>query len=172
MKNLLSLGMALMLPAVWACSEPRTEVVELRHYPVSDLTGVLTRAGVEFDTDVSSDGNGALRIRAEAPTTVRLYETGDLDVENSRLTFQARLRTEDLEGKAYLEMWAAFEGKGEFFSRALDQPLSGTVEWSTQETPFFLKKGENPSNVKLNLVIDGTGTAWIDDIHLVQGPLR
>ena len=24
----------------------------------------------------------------------------------------------------------------------------------------FLKKGENPDNVKLNLVINGTGTVW------------
>jgi hypothetical protein len=172
MKDVLSLAIALSLLAVWACSDPPGEVVSLRHYPVSDLEGVLTRTGVELDTSVTSDGNGSLRIRAEAPTTVRLYETGDVDVENSRLTFKAHLRTEDLEGRAYLEMWAAFEGQGEFFSRALDQPLSGTVEWSTQETPFFLKRGENPSNVKLNLVIDGTGTAWVDDIQLVQGPLR
>jgi len=28
------------------------------------------------------------------------------------------------------------------------------------------KKGENPDNVKLNLVINGKGTAWIDNIRL------
>jgi hypothetical protein len=39
----------------------------------------------------------------------------------------------------------------------------------TQETPFFLKKGENPNNVKLNLVIDGKGMVWIDDIRLFRG---
>jgi hypothetical protein len=39
-------------------------------------------------------------------------------------------------------------------------------------TPFFLKKGENPENVKLNLVVDGVGTVWIDDIQLIRGPLR
>lgn len=37
--------------------------------------------------------------------------------------------------------------------------------------PFFLQKGENPDNVKLNLVIEGKGTVWIDDIHLYKGPL-
>jgi hypothetical protein len=45
------------------------------------------------------------------------------------------------------------------------------MDWVTQETPFFLKPGENPDNVKLNLVIEGKGTVWIDDISLVKGPL-
>lgn len=170
-KDVLALGMALLLLGVWACSEPVREVVELRHYPVADLEGLLTRSGVELDTVVTSDGNGALRIRAERPTTVRLYETGDLDVEDALLIYRAKLRTEGLEGRAYLEMWCDFEGRGEFFSRALQAPLTGTVDWSSQETPFFLKAGENPRNVRLNLVIEGTGTAWVDDIHLLRGTL-
>jgi hypothetical protein len=40
-----------------------------------------------------------------------------------------------------------------------------------QETPFFLKKGENPDNVKINLVVNGKGSVWIDDIRLVKAPL-
>jgi hypothetical protein len=133
---------------------------------------VITRSGVELDTDISSDGGGSLRIAAAQPTTVRLFETGDLDVENARLSYQAKLRTENVRGKVYLEMWCRFPGKGEFFSRALDTALSGTVEWASQETPFFLKSGENPDNVRLNLVIEGSGTVWIDDIRLVQTALR
>lgn len=69
-------------------------------------------------------------------------------------------------------MWCQFSGKGEYFSRALHAPLSGSNEWTTQETPFFLKKGENPSNVKLNVVINGSGTVWVDDIRLIKGPLK
>ena len=69
-------------------------------------------------------------------------------------------------------MWCQFTGKGEYFSRDLSSPLTGTTDWSTEETPFFLKKGENPDNVKLNLVIEGKGTVWIADIGLLQGPLR
>jgi hypothetical protein len=48
---------------------------------------------------------------------------------------------------------------------------TGEVEWTHQETPFFLKKGENPDNVQLNLVVNGSGTVWIDDIKLMRGPL-
>ena len=86
--------------------------------------------------------------------------------------YQARLRTEDVQGQVYLEMWCHFPDKGEFFSRSVDTPLTGSTEWTTEETPFSLKKGENPDFVKLNLVFDGTGTVWIDDIRLLKAPLE
>ena len=78
------------------------------------------------------------------------------------------MRTENFVGRAYLEMWCWFDDRGEFFSRDLYSPLTGNVDWSSEETIFNLKKGENPDNVKLNLVIEGKGTVWIDDIHLLE----
>jgi hypothetical protein len=133
---------------------------------------IITQSGVQIDKAVSSDGKGSLRITATEPTVVRLFEVGDIDVANARLIYQAKVRTENVEGKVYLEMWCHFPGKGEFFSRGLQTPLTGTTEWTTEETPFFLQKGENPDNVKLNLIIEGKGTAWIDDIRLLKGPLK
>jgi hypothetical protein len=132
----------------------------------------MTQSGVQFDKEVSSDGNGSLKIIATEPTVVRLFELGDIDIENARLIYQAKVRTEGVEGQVFLEMWCHFPGKGEFFSRGLQTPLTGTTNWTTEETPFFLKKGENPDNVKLNLVINGKGTAWIDDIRVLKGPLQ
>lgn len=153
------------------CSKLSGSVVELKHYPVENLDGFVTRTDVVLDKTISSDGNGSFRITADEPTTVRLYETGDLNVENARLIYRAKLRTEDLKGKAYLEMLCQFNGKGEFFSKGLNAPLSGTTDWTTVETPFFLKKGENPDNVRLNVVVDGKGTVWVDDVRLLKGPL-
>jgi hypothetical protein len=139
---------------------------------MDSMEGIITRSNVGIDKNISSDGNGSLRITSTKPSVVRLFETGDIDVENARLIYQARVRTENVDGHVYLEMWCHFPGKGEFFSRGLQTPLTGTTEWTTEETPFFLKKGENPDNVKLNLVIKGKGTAWIDDIRLLKAPLR
>jgi len=65
-----------------------------------------------------------------------------------------------------------FSGKGEFFSRGLQTPLMGTTNWATEETPFLLKEGENPDNVKLNVVIQGKGTVWVDNICLLKAPLQ
>jgi hypothetical protein len=147
-------------------------VVELKRFPIDSLEGIITQSGVQFDKEVSSDGNGSLKMVATELTAVRLFELGDIDVENARLIYQAKVRTEGVEGQVYLEMWCHFPGKGEFFSRGLQTPLTGTTNWTTEETPFFLKKGENPDNVKLNLVINGKGTAWIDDIRVLKGPLQ
>jgi len=165
-----SLAFALAL-LVAGCSQPAARVLELKHFPIDSIDGIITRSQVTFDRHISSDGNGSLRIDAQEPMTVRLFETGNLDVENARILYRAKVRTKDVEGQVYLEMWCHFPGKGEFFSRALHTPLTGTTEWTTQETPFFLNKGENPDNIRLNLVVDGRGTAWIDDIRLMQGPL-
>jgi hypothetical protein len=153
------------------CPNPTKQVVEIKHFPIDSMEGIITRSGVGIDRDISSDGNGSLRITATKPAVIRLFEIGDMDVENARLIYQAQVRTENVEGQVYLEMWCHFPGEGEFFSRGLQTPLTGTTEWTTEETPFFLKKGENPDNLKLNLVINGKGTAWIDDIRLLRAPL-
>jgi hypothetical protein len=57
------------------------------------------------------------------------------------------------------------------FKVALQSPLSGSNDWSSMTTLFFLKEGQNPDNIKINIVIDGKGTAWIDDICLLKTPL-
>jgi len=154
------------------CSTKSDETLELKHYPLDTLDGIITRSNIALDKDISSDQRGSLRITTSTPTTLRLYETGDINIDDTRLIYQAKLRTAGLEGQVYLEMWCHFPGKGEFFSRALHAPLTGTTEWILQETAFFLKKGENPDDIKLNIVINGKGTVWIDDLRLLKGPLQ
>lgn len=166
--------LGLVLPFAVGCSSEDAQsgpAPELLRYPVDDLEGVIAQSGAEFDPAVSADGNGSLRLTATQPTSFRLFETGDLDIEDALLLYRASIRTERVEGSAYLEMWVQVPGFGEAFSRDLQTPLSGSNEWSTEETPFFLQAGQNPENVRLNLVIDGRGTVWIDDIRLTRGPL-
>ncbi|MDY6972326.1 MAG: hypothetical protein SV775_08350 [Thermodesulfobacteriota bacterium] len=162
----------LLVLFVAACSTKSAGTTEIVSYPIDSLEGIITKSGIQMDEKITSDGNGSLRITADKPSTIRLYETGDIDIENARLIYQARLRTEGVEGQVYIEMWCCFPGTGEFFSRALQSPLSGSNEWTLQETHFFLKKSENPDNVKINLVVGGKGTVWIDDIHLIRASLN
>ena len=172
MRNFVLCLCAVLFFVLVGCSKPSQEVMELKRFPIDSLEGIITQSGVQFDKEVSSDGKGSLKIIATEPTTVRLYELGGIDIENARLIYQAKVRTEGVEGQVYLEMWCHFPGKGEFFSRGLQTPLTGTTNWTTEEAPFFLKKGENPDNVKLNLVINGKGIAWIDDIRVLKAPLQ
>ena len=154
------------------CQTATIDTEVLKRIPVDNTDGVLTQSGVAFDHAVTSDGAGALRIDASGPIVVRLYEVSGLSIEDARLIYRARVKTENLEGQAFLEMWCVIPGMGEYFSRSLQSPMSGTADWSTQETPFFLQKGQRPDLVKLNVVINGRGTLWIDDIVLSRGPLK
>jgi hypothetical protein len=162
---------SLVLALASGCSPASGSEEILAEFPIDSIDEVITRSGVTIDSEISADGSGSLRVEATEPTTVRIVEIEDPSVENARLIYRARLRSEGLVGKAYLEMWCIFPGLGEFFSRALHSPLSGTNEWTSQETPFFLKQGQDPSTVKLNLVVEGKGTVWIDQIVLAKGPL-
>ncbi len=160
---------ALLVTGCQAASDPPHT---LRTFAVDNMDGVLTQSGVSLDTAVSSDGNGSLRIDATAPTVVRLYELPGPFADDGRLVYRAKVKAEKLDGQAFLEMWCAFPGMGEYFSRSLQSPISGTVDWSTVETPFFLKRGQKPDLIKLNIVVNGRGTVWIDDITLMRGPLK
>lgn len=168
MKKLVFTAWCIVVLAILSCSQAK----ELKHFPVDNLDGVISKSEVELDKEVSSDGKGSLKIVALEPIVINLYEVRDINIENARLMYQAKVRTENIAGKVYLEMWCHFPGRGEYFSRGLQSPLTGTKDWITVETPFFMRKGEKPDYVKLNLVINGKGTAWIDDIRLIKGPLK
>ena len=105
------------------------------------------------------------------PQTVRLFEIAEPGAEQCMITYRAKLKSEGLDGQAYLEMWCRFPGKGEFFSRGLDNPLTGSNDWASYQTPFFLKKGEKPDLIKLNLVVKGTGKVWVKDVEVLKSPL-
>lgn len=157
-----------LLLLLLSCSKISTEVTELKHFPVDNLNGIITQSGVVLDKENSSDGNGSLKIVTEAPTVIQLFETGNLNVEDATINYSAKVKTENVQGQVYLEMWCAFDESGEYFSRGLDKSIAGSKDWTTLETDFFLKAGENPDNIRLNIVIAGTGTVWIDDVRLVK----
>lgn len=169
--RLLMLVFALAIIII-ACSRQSDKVTVLKSFPLDDLQGLIAQSGVQMDGQISSDGKGSLRIDASEPGTVPLFEVHDINIDNTRLIYHAKVRAENITGQVYLEMLCHFPGKGEFFSRGQGTLLSGTTDWTTQETPFFLQKGEKPDYIKLNLVINGRGTAWIDDVELIRGPLR
>lgn len=149
--------------ATWfGIGEDPTKIPRLiRAFGPDDAT--LSRDGI------TADGKG-WRIDAEEDQVVRLFELADTGVGNCMLTYRAALKSEDLQGRAYLEMWCRLPGMGEFFSRGLHQTIKRTTEWSSYEIPFRLKKGQRPDLIKLNLVVEGRGTVWIRSVELLEMP--
>jgi hypothetical protein len=156
-----------------ACTGKEPPAVDLKNFAVTKDTAAISKDGLSFDNRVSSDGNGSFRLHSGGGHTVfELFEIDTVNVDDVRLIYGAKVKAENVQGTSYLEMWCGFEGKGEFFSRSLDSPIAGTLDWTSVETPFFLKRGERVSTVKLNFVMEGKGTVWVDDVRLMKAPLK
>jgi hypothetical protein len=158
----ISITMALTLLATSARAQ------ELKKLSLDDASLIGTT--IQTDTQVKAEGKGSIKITTRWPTTICLGEVSGLDVENAALIYRARVKS-DLDGTAYLEMWAHVGG-GQFFSRGMNDVVSQKTDWKTIQTPFMFQKGQKPEKVTLNLVINGKGTVWIDDVVLTKERLK
>ncbi|MGH7630690.1 MAG: hypothetical protein ACREOF_15160 [Gemmatimonadales bacterium] len=127
-------------------------------------TPTITQGGIRAE-------QGAWRIDATAEQSIRLFEVDNPAVDQCLLTYRAELKAEGLKGRAFLEMWCRLPGRGEFFSKGIHQAISGTVNWARSEIPFYLKSGQKPDLIKLNLAVEGMGTVWLRNIELLKTPL-
>jgi len=115
--------------------------------------------------------HGAWRIDVNEGQTIRLFEVENPDVEQCLLTYRAELKPEGLKGRSFFEMWCRLPGRGEFFSKGYQQAVSGTADWARYEIQFYLKRGQRPDLIKLNIVVEGVGTVWLRNIELHKTPL-
>jgi predicted Ser/Thr protein kinase len=130
----------------------------------------FTAADKPIAADLVPAGNNGWMVTCSGPKTLALFEVANPGVEQCRVTYQAQLKSEGFTGQAYLEMWCEFPNSGQFFSRGLQNPLVGTNDWATYQTPFFLKTGERPNLLKLNLVVEGQGKVFIRDVRVFASP--
>jgi hypothetical protein len=146
----------------------RASAQDLKKLSLDDSSSI----GLKLTTDsvVKVEGAASLRIETRWPTSVCLGEVSRLDAEGAQLLFRARVRT-DLEGDAFLEMWVQVAG-GQYFSRGMNSRVGGKSDWKAIQTPFTLQKGQKPDNVTLNIIVNGKGTVWVDDVVLSKAANR
>jgi tRNA A-37 threonylcarbamoyl transferase component Bud32 len=83
--------------------------------------------------------NGAWFLNVTNAQVVRLFEWADPNLDQGTLLYRAQLKTDDVQGRAYLEMLCRFPGRGTFFSRGLQNSLSGTTDWTACQIPFLIE---------------------------------
>lgn len=140
----------------------------LKKLNLDDASAIGTT--IRTDTQVKAEGKGSIKVSTKWPTTICLGEVAGLKIENAKLVYSAKVKS-DLDGSAYLELWAHVGG-GQYFSRGMNDPISGKTDWKTIQTPFLFQKGQKPEKVTLNVVINGKGTIWIDDVVLSSEALK
>jgi hypothetical protein len=143
---------------------------ELKRIGLDDASGLGLQ--IQSDSTVKVEGKGSIKITTKWATTVCLAEVPGPDVENAKLVYKAKVKS-DLQGQAtaFLEMWAHVGG-GQYFSRGMNDVVQGKSDWKGIQTPFMFQKGQKPTKVTLNIVINGPGTVWVDDIVLSKEPLK
>jgi hypothetical protein len=141
---------------------------DLKKLSLDDASSIGTT--IQTDSKVKTEGKGSVRITTKHPTTVCLGEVTGLEIENAKLIYKAKVKSE-LDGVAFLEMWAHIGG-GQYFSKGMNDPIKGKSDWKSIQTPFMFQKGQKPDKVVLNLVINGKGTVWVDDVVLSKAPLK
>jgi hypothetical protein len=151
------------LKSLFKGPEPAGPPQTLRTFRTSDPP--ITKDRVLVDQD------GWL-IDSRENQTVNLFEVPATGEEQCMLTFKAKLKSNGLQGRAFLEMWCRVPGFGEFFSKGLNKAVRATTDWASYEIPFFLKKGQKADLIKLNLVVEGIGKTWIKDVELLKTPLK
>ncbi len=151
------------LKSLFKQPEPAGPPQKIRGFSSSD--SLITKDGVTADSD-------GWRIEFHETRTFHLFEVPDPGIEQCMLTYRAQIKTMNVQGRVYLEMWCRLPERGEFFSKGLNQTVKGTTDWASYEIPFYLKKGQQPTLVKLNVAAEGDGTFWIKDIELLQTPLK
>lgn len=111
-------------------------------------------------------------INSDESVTVRLFELDPGDIENGMVTYKASIKSETVKKQGYLEMWCRLPGKGEFFSKGLNNTVKGSNDWASYEIPFYLKKEQNPDLLKLNFTLEGGGKIWLKDIEVSFTPFK
>ncbi|MEW8507747.1 MAG: hypothetical protein AB2598_13680 [Candidatus Thiodiazotropha sp.] len=129
-----------------------------------------TETTISQETTASNDGGWQVDIADTQ--TIRLFEVEIADIENCMLTYRADLKSENVTGRSFLEMWCRLPGRGEFFSKGVQNALKGTNDWASYEVPFLLKPGQAPDLIKLNLTLEGSGRMWIRNIELSYTPFE
>lgn len=158
----------LLLAALLTAARPAAAETII-HDSLDDAGQIATR--IETDTRVKTEGDGSVRITTVWPTMVPLHNAEGLNLDNSKLVYQAKVRSKDLQGSAYLEMWVRVKGQA-YYSRGTQSFVDGTTKkWKTIVTPFILQPDQVADQVILNIIINGKGTVWVDDISLESEPL-
>ena len=147
-----------------------TGPVEIAHFPLSE-GAVPQGADAVFDPEISRDGDGSLRLQTEHGGRLRLYALDDLGQVKGRLVFTGFLKSNDLRGAAFFEMQCRPTTGNSAFVRGVTGRVEKTSDWKPTQIGFSRPDlCSNPLSVELNVVVDGSGTVWIDDLRLWSVP--
>jgi len=129
--------------------------------------GALWSRGFQLDTRVAHSGSRSLRVRG--PDEAEPIHGGTaIYVETAkRYRLSAWVRTRGVTGVgAYLRVREVFYNWRDEYATHRSKALTGDNDWTRIELEFQPGPGD-PFGVP-GLVVEGRGTAWFDDLEMVE----
>ena len=163
-------ALAGILLAAMACHKEPGKPVDLKVFSCDSLENLVQPDLVMQDNSVFTQGKGSIKVSTDMPMTIPLFNVPYPEAEGAKLIYRAKLKAERFGGDAYLQMILEFPNGGRLTSQNYAKAIHGATDWVTKETTASVRLGQKVSAAKLNLVIAGQGTVWIDDVHLVRAP--
>jgi hypothetical protein len=135
----------------------------LGSFSCHDIAQVRTL--ISIDKDTTADGNGSIKVEAAHNALVTVADQENLSVaKDNTLWCTLKVKCAGVTQKAYLEMWCEVAEGRRAFSKGLDQLLIGDSEWKEIRLPMMVNGDFTVSRALVNVVIEGPGTVWVDEI--------
>ncbi len=150
------------------------------------LASVLPAAAQGFPWGKAQDIGPAVTVHAEGrlakesvlevqgtekASTVTMLIVDKPPVPSHHYQLRGRIKYDNVDGVAFVEMWSRFPDGGQFFTRTLADagPMSkitGSSPWRDLALPFFSKPGILPDKLWVNLVLPGKGKIYLTPLEL------
>lgn len=161
----------LFLLALLAGAAPVSAQDVLADLGASQLATAKVPEGVVVEV-VEVGGTSGVRVTysgTEALSVV-LAEVPCDGLDNTRVLYRAVVSGEGLAAPAYLELNAVVGGQT-YFSRALNEALTGTMAPRESATPFFLQTGQRLETAQPGVRFEGPGAVTLSQVQLLNlGP--
>ena len=161
--------------------------LELRHLPETSATPYrgegekVVRSFTFKDRPITQDSlfdsAHGWRYSVLEPTTVRLFELRDPQVEEGRLIFRCRMKSKDAAGVSPSLRIRYPDGVEVRQAKSQPNVAEGTTDWVTYAVSHALRKELRPERVSLEVEMRGRpkdrpfgNEIWIKDVELLQAP--
>jgi len=172
-KRIYLFSLSFLLISIVGCGKKKPLIY---NFPVNSLNRVISKFNLKLDNEVSYDGLSSIRVDSKDTTTAYIFVLYDIPVKRAKLTWEAYCKSEDLKGKAFLEMGVQISKKYrkelESYLHQSKDFLRGTTNWQKIKVEFLVLENLKVDVVQLNLIIEGEGTVWIDQVRFTVLPIR
>ncbi len=172
MRSVRFLGIVVVvgLLAATACKPKVEPPKEVETFSCDTLDNLLTPQAVVVDKQGAAEGGGALKMVAEQPATIPLYDM-KFPGEGAKFTLRYKMKVKDFLGDAYGQMDVNFASGGKQEVKNYQTALGATSDWLDRELVYTVQKGQKVNSITFSAVLGGSGTVWVDDVHLIRAPL-